>query len=30
VQTKTFLPFVLYRFLVGAVVIAFACFRYAA
>jgi len=30
VQTKTFLPFVLYRFLLGAVVIAVACFRYTA
>jgi undecaprenyl-diphosphatase len=30
VQTKTFLPFVLYRFIVGAVVISVAWFRYAA
>ncbi len=30
VQTKTFLPFVIYRFALGAVVIAVAVFRYAA
>jgi len=30
VQTGTFLPFVVYRFIAGAVVIGVACFRYAA
>jgi undecaprenyl-diphosphatase len=30
VQTKTFLPFVVYRFILGTVVIGVAWFRYAA